>query len=713
MHFKPFVEQAKRIAQRFPEIGLTPAQIMDVMEPLPVGLSWQRFIDIKSKKVAEIDAARFDEIEESHSAILCILSAAGPLRLKFTNYDGKDRIIASTVLGKYEISSDDHIVGRFVYDDQTKLWMEKALVIEPPSEEPTSWADMAEDETIPTLPVIAETQENVDDSDLQVLAIVLSRLEDLDIYDIKVHPAIGDRQKSMGFKSKEPQEVWKATNAWCGPRDLFFTFDFVKGLGEVVLFSDPGEEMSHHEGSQCVRWTGDKFWWGIPRIDVVEKVEEAVADLAKEEVQDTVTEDTIQDLSKKMEAMEDIQNSMTEEEYQEYDGDFEEGMTDEERGVEEVLTEKTRQLVLNTIGKRLVEKIENVTKEQAKEILAKAETIDKDPSTMIGELANAIDETVGPVATKPDEVAKEEEAVEPAKDVKEEIDAWVRGDGPVPDEVQAALDEMALPTPTPEQMQHLDEQLGPDTDDEEEEVIEVSVRRKSEWEKANPILRDEFLEFGWGKHTALAKLLVEKVDEGFVYRVSEDKIYTTDEYKRKKGEWYYPEYGVVFTKNDRKFLDALLDFHDSLEVHNFDEMLTNIEIRPRWKWLHLISEKEYEFTDKAVGEARNDVYTVTGSQELVDRAVEVIERKELDAGLDLDEPNKINVKLSPKIYSHIFAAPEDKLYDLDDRKYVEINSLGPGVTGHFVGGWCTANPKLIKRAEQIRYLVNKEFLRRS
>jgi len=618
MSFHRFLTYANNVAKL---TGRDVVEIMDTMEPLPIGLSWSHFLDVKNGKLKSVDDSRFEEIKDAHLAILAILDQPDDLRLD----------LYLKHLFKIELSPTKIRVGRFIYTKRIEDWLRKAFDVTP-NEGTTDWADMDEDAPLPALPAIDENPTKYRNIH-QMLATSLAKKGTVSEINIGTYA----NEKAIFITTSDPG-IWDYINDWCCSFNCIFEYK-----GDLIhLFPRDDKEMHPCKTPRCfgAAFEGDDF---CSRCETNKEAKE---------------EDTI---DKTKAAIEDIQNCMTEEEYQTYEGEFDEGMTDEELGVE-----------------------------KAQDELDKTEQIDEEAPAKLHALEETVKERVQGQKSFETATSSSDESCEKPEDVFE-------------------------PEPVSKSIEKLNELFGEDSESEEE--IEVAVRRQSEWEKANPILRDGFLEHDWGKHTAFAKLLTQKVDEGVLYVVAEKKIYTLDEYKKKKGDWVYPEYGVVFTKADKVFLNKLLSYHDSLEDPQLDEDLLHDAVvkMPRWKWLHIKEPGVFEYMDKAVGEAREDTYLVTGPANLVDWAVKYIKAQGNDffKPISLTKPDKINVKLTAKIYDRIFATPEDKLFDLDTKTYVDQDDLGPNVTGNIVGAWCTKNLKLAKRADQIQYIINTEFIARS
>jgi len=628
MSFNRFLTYARNVATL---TGRDVVEIMDTMEPLPLKMSWSHFIDIEQGKLKEVDAGRYDQIRDAHVAILSILDQPNTLRL---DYYLKNHI-------KIEVSPNKIKTGRFIYTKAVETWLREAF-----NTQPEDWADFEEEEVpqVPGWKPIAETSEVKTISEYyQSLSLFLSK-HHVDFVSINSSGS----EPVMKVSQKMTPEISDAVSKWLEGKGLRVEYKY--GDDEFTVFLEREQYVT---------------------VDPIDQTREAIADITQDE--------------DKEQAREEIRNMMTEEEYQTYDGDLDDGLTEKERGddeesdgVESRIREKTREFVKNTIGKTL-EKIVEVESQTPED-----ESMDEDSN---GESNDSFC-----------------------------IREFVKG---------------TIKSMDDDQMARLEEMLGGDSDDEEVEEVVIQVDRKSDWMKANPIMRDDFLEHDWGTEQDLdfAAKLQMSVTENQMYIVSDDKSVPVDEYKKEKGHWPYPEYGVVFTKRDKVFIKKLLDYHDSIaeeveeveeeEIVDLDEddeqtveNLVDKYLQIGWKWFHIKSKTEFEFTDKPVGEARDDSNHITGSQELIDWAVENLEDlAEGNFSIDYDGP--IEFKFKKGHFDKLFATPKGMLYDLDTRQYVDKNQLGNDVTGDIVFRWCTKKKQFAKRKEQLRHIFQQEFLKRT
>lgn len=103
-NFRRFLQQAQRLTAFQ---GIDVAKAMDVMEPLPLGVSWKMFLDIYENKPVMFDHRYYTPIYNFCFMLLNVLEVDGYLAL-----DGKTHPT---------VPKDYHVEGRFVYTESMKV----------------------------------------------------------------------------------------------------------------------------------------------------------------------------------------------------------------------------------------------------------------------------------------------------------------------------------------------------------------------------------------------------------------------------------------------------------------------------------------------------------------------------------------------------------------------------------------------------------------
>lgn len=659
--------------EKYPGNTVGICDIMESMEPLPLGAKWCQVIEIKDGKVDGINAEMYENIKLIFKAFINILEME----------DGYLMQLDGTKIPKSEISENDVVEGKFVYNEKTKKWFDYVM-----KNYKVNWADVNDDEP-PEFP--PPTPSTISRAELEK-----ERLERLK-----------EKQEKERIE-KEEQE-----------RERLKIRLPNQDISKLIVNKAKNEIMARLSKIDPIQQTVDKIKElrsepvNNTKPDVSPKTEVDDSEESLEPVVNTKPDDSEESLEPvvkkddpKLEklTMETLLEALGSESSDEED-ELPVGLTEEHREMYHKVVDIKRKrfdwILLTKKGK--VQIYENpLSYESEYDILSFQDIKYKNIEYMIcSNSKKYFDEAVIVFA------ALDTNLHTPVKTGKCEIPK---------DVVKKIVSTRNL------EMSYKDDKFckgdplwwGVETKTAINQVyteLYETYHVYSEWERKNPICDKRFLDELY-TNESLQLAAYHNATEGSVVVLdgfSSERI-TFEEVEEMDNLHAYEEYGIAVGEDHLSFVKFLKHLEEKFSSNKTNKKLKNaIARRPRWCWLRVLSKTKYEYV-QVVESHTNIDYFITGEKDLVDWAVNTIEESSLIEKIEIPDC-KGSVKMPEEIYNKIFECDNDQLLCIDNKKVYDTDVDMPYVDKAI--GICSKKDKYNKSRNLLRKAIYTEFLKRS